>query len=101
MRMNMSMKIIEVQILKAKSEKVIARADVHFEGFLLKGFKVIRDEKKNKEYVTPPSYLAGAFWRPLFKTDSLEDWQEIQRRILEEFSTQQMKESLDEQYERK
>lgn len=90
----MSMKIIEVQILKAKSEKVIARADVHFEGFLLKGFKVIRDEKTNKEYVTPPSYLAGVFWRPLFKTDSLEDWQEIQRRILQEYDHFLMSESL-------
>lgn len=90
------MKILGITFLEARSEKVLARADVHFEGFLLKGFKVIRDEKTNKEYVTPPSYKAGQYWRPLFKTDTLEDWQMIRERILKEYNDKQMKESMQE-----
>lgn len=89
------MKILEVQIVKTKSESVRARADVHFEGFLLKGSKIIWDKEKRKEFVTPPSYLSGMGWRPLFKTDSPEDWQEIQRRILEEYNQTLIKETAD------
>lgn len=92
----MKMKILEVQIVKAKSEKVRARADVHFEGFWLKGFKVIQDPETKKEYVTPPSYSSPQGWRTLFKTDSPEDWQEIQRRILEKYNQTLMKEAADE-----
>lgn len=92
----MNMNIIEVIIVKAKSETVLARADVHFEGFLLKGFKVLKDPKTNKEFVTPPSYHSFSGWRQLFKTDKPEDWQEISRRILEAFNHQQIKESLEE-----
>lgn len=90
------MKIIEVIFLETSSEKVLARADVHFDEFLLKGFKVLRSEKTNKEYVTAPSYKAGIYWRPLFKTDSLEDWQQIQERILKEFNEKEIRESLEE-----
>lgn len=92
----MSMKILEVQIVKAKSERVRARADVHFDGFWLKGFKVLQDEDTKKEYVTPPSYLSPSGWRALFKTDSLEDWQAIQRQILEEYALWLMKETANE-----
>lgn len=91
----MTMKILEIQLIKAKSDKVQARADVHFEGFWLKGFKVVRDLEKKKEYVTPPSYFSQQGWRALFKTDSLEDWQEIQRRILEEYTLSLMKEAVE------
>lgn len=94
----MKMKILEVQIVKTKSEKVRARADVHFDGFILKGFKILQDEDTKKEYVTPPSYLSPSGWRALFKTDLPEDWQEIQRRILEEYNLNQMKEVVDESY---
>jgi DNA-binding cell septation regulator SpoVG len=84
----MNMKILEVALVKTKSEKVKARADIHFDGFLLKGFKVIQ--------VTPPSYQAGPFWRQLFKTDSEDDWKEIQRTVLDKFEKLQMEESFDE-----
>jgi len=93
--MIINMKILEVTFLESKSEKVLARADIHFEGFLLKGFKVLRDEKTNKQYITPPSYKAGIYWRPLFRTDSLEDWHDIQNRILEEYDKKQIEESLE------
>jgi hypothetical protein len=89
------MKILEVAFLESKSETVLARADIHFEGFVLKGFKVLKDRKSNKEYVTPPSYKAGIYWRPLFKTDSLEDWHVIQNRILEDYSHKQINDSME------
>lgn len=90
------MKILEIEIVKTKSEKVKARADIHFDGFLLKGFKILQDEETKKEYVTPPSYQAGNFWRPLFKTDSPDDWQEIQRRVLTKFNQVQIEEVANE-----
>jgi len=63
-------------------------------GFWLKGFKIIRGKEPNKEYVTPPSYQAGQYWRELFHTDSPDDWQEIQRRILQENFAHQVNESV-------
>lgn len=85
------MKIKEIKLVKADKGMVQARVDITFEGFILKGFKVIQD-KTGKTYVTPPSYLAGTFWRPLFYTEVEEDWNEIQRRVLEAFNNQQIKE---------
>lgn len=92
-------KIIEITFVKTEKGKVIARADVHFDGFILKGFKVIRDSL-GKEYVTPPSYESPKGWRKTFITDSKEEWQKIQARILDDFSKKQMKESADEIYEK-
>jgi hypothetical protein len=79
------MKIIEIQIVKTKSENVKARIDIHFEGFWLKGFKILQDPETKKEYVTPPSYKSFEGWRPLFKTDDSEDWKLLQQRILEKY----------------
>lgn len=90
------MKILKIRFLEAKSEWVKARADVEFESFTLNGFKVIEDSKSKKLYVTPPSYLSQKGWRPLFKTKKLEDWQEIQRRILNDYEEMLIKESLSE-----
>jgi len=92
----MSMNITSVEIIKAKSEKVIARADVTFDWFILKGFKILRDNKTGKEYVTPPSYQAGLFWRPLFRTNSPADWEKLQRLILEQYNQKLMQESVGE-----
>lgn len=90
------LKILGVEFVRTKSDKVRARADVHFEGFWLKGFKVIQDKESKKDYVVPPSYQSPKGWRVLFRTDSREDWQEIQRRILEEFNLYEMRETADE-----
>ncbi len=88
------MKILEVNFLESKSEKVLARADIHFEGFILKGFKVLRDSVSKKEYITPPSYKAGTYWRPLFKTDNLNDWIYIQQEVLNAYNKKQIEESM-------
>jgi|WetSurMetagenome_2_1015567.scaffolds.fasta_scaffold67445_2 hypothetical protein len=90
------MRITDVKFIKTTSKKVKARADIHFDWFLLKGFKIIWDEKKKKNYVTPPSYMAGRYWRELFRTDYPEDWDEIQRKALEAFDFYEMEESVNE-----
>lgn len=88
--------IEDVKYMLTKSENVICRADVTFsEGFELKGFKVLRDKLTNKEYVTPPSYKAGPFYRPLFHT-SPEVWRQIQNEILKRFNQWQIEQSLSE-----
>jgi len=93
------MKILEIKILNAKSENVKARADIHFDGFTLNGFKVILNSETHKEYVTPPSYKSFKGWRMLFKTDDEEDWNEIQRRVLEEYGHHLIDESVPEREE--
>lgn len=90
------MKILEVKFVKTKQGKVKVRADVHFEGFWLNGFKVFQDEETKREYLTPPSYPVGIFWRKLFKTDSLEDWKQIERKVIDEYNLWLIKESTDE-----
>lgn len=92
----MSINITSIEIIKAKSEKVIARADVTFDWFILKGFKILRDNQTSKEYVTPPSYQAGPFWRPLFRTNTPGDWEILQRLILEQYNQKLMQEAVDE-----
>jgi len=79
------LKILKVKLYRTAVGKVKARADIHFEGWLLKGFKVIPDEEKGKLYVTPPSYFSNRGWRELFRTDEVSDWNEIQRRVLETY----------------
>ncbi len=87
-------KIIQPSNSDRKAD-LLARADVHFNSFWLKGFKILRDKLTGKEYVTPPSYKAGVYWRPLFRTDSTSDWQEIHRFILDQFNQHLMKEAVD------
>ena len=89
------MKIKDIKLIKADKGMVKARVDITFDGFILKGFKVIKDNE-GKTYVTPPSYLAGTYWRPLFFTETEEDWNQIQKRVLETFNNQEIEEVLNE-----
>ncbi len=79
------LKILEVKFMNASSPSVIARADIHFDGFTLKGFKVAVSQETQKKYVLPPSYNSASGWRLLFSTDSKQDWQMIQNRVLADF----------------
>lgn len=90
------MKIVKITIVKTNSEKVRGRADIYFDEFLLKGFKVLQDPKSLKEYVTPPSYLSKMGWRPLFRTVNPQDWHDIEKEVLSAYNTYLMKETADE-----
>lgn len=90
----MKMKIKEIALIKSQSEMVKARADITFDGFVLKGFKVIKN-KEGKTYVTPPSYKAGAFWRELFHTEEEEDWDMIQKAVLSKFEEMEIGEEFE------
>ena len=90
-----TLEIIKVEFIKTKSEKVVARADVQFNGFQLKGFKVLKNEY-GKEYITPPSYLSPRGWRELFRTDNTEDWEYISNEILDRFNKKGIEDSLEE-----
>lgn len=90
------LKIIDVSFIKASSPKIKARADVQFDGFILKGFKVIFDSENHKDYVTPPSYFSpGKGWRMLFRTDNPKDWQQIQSIVLKKYSEYELKDSIE------
>jgi hypothetical protein len=90
------MKIKNINIIKSKSESVLARADVEFEDHIDRGFKIPHDSKTNKEYVTPPSYYTPGGWRPLFKTHTKEDWVILSSRIIKAYNEKQIEESLNE-----
>jgi len=96
------MRIVEIKFHKISDEdtEVVSRVDIHFDGFWLKGFKVIRDRDSNKEYVTPPSYRSPKGWRALFLTDSKTDWQKIVASVLSAYNEHLIKESADQIQER-
>lgn len=91
------MKITDIKFQKITNEdtEVVARVDIHFDWFWLKGFKIIRDPESNKEYVTPPSYRSSKGWRALFDTDDEKDWQKIRAAVLDSFNEHLMKENAD------
>jgi hypothetical protein len=79
-----SLNIVSIRFMTINKGDVIARADIHFKGFTLKGFKLLKDDGDDI-YVTPPSYLSSHGWRQLFRTDNPEDWNEIKETILFEY----------------
>jgi len=94
------LEVKEVVIVRTKSTTVRARADILFQGFWVKGFKVMQDDT-GKEFVTAPSYRAGQFWRALFKTERKKDWQEICHQVLKKYNSWSLKESVSEIFEEK
>ena len=86
------MKIVEVQINKIQTGKVVAQAKINFGWFWLAGFKVV-DGGESKKYVTPPSYKSSFGWKALFTTVKKSDWKEIQSRILEAYEEWELEES--------
>ena len=89
------LEIIKVEFIKSNSGKMVARADIQFNGFQLKGFKILKNEH-GKEYVTAPSYLSPLGWRQLFRTDNEEEWNNICQEVLSRFGDHSIKESLEE-----
>jgi hypothetical protein len=95
------MQIVEIKFHKItdKDTEVVSRVDIHFDGFWLKGFKVVRDPVTKKEYLTPPSYRSPLGWRALFNTDDPAVWRKICASVLSSYDEQLMKESADETQE--
>lgn len=90
------MNILKIEIIKTSSPTVQARADVVFEDHTIKGFKIMRDAKTGKDYVTPPSYFTPNGWRPLFKTQTKEQWTELSSAIIKRYNDKLIEESLNE-----
>ena len=76
---------IKITILKNKTSQVKARATVEFDSHEVRGFKVFRDDKTNKDFVTAPSYFNGKSWIPLFKTNSKENWSYLCAKVLDQY----------------
>lgn len=92
------MKIIKVQFVKINNSesKVLVRADILFEEFELRGFKVVSDsDNPTKQYIVPPSYRSDKGWRALFKTVNPQDWQKINAVVLAEYNKYLINESLE------
>lgn len=89
------MNIHEIQIRKIDSGKVKGQAKINFEWFWLSGFKVVSDEE-GKLYVTPPSYFSPFLkkWNPIFTTIKKEDWQQIQKAVLDKYNETDIEEVL-------
>ncbi len=86
---------IKINILQNPTSKVLARASVEFENYLLvAGFKIFRDEKKEKDFVTPPSYFNGSAWIPLIKILNKNDWSYVCSEIIDKYNQELIEESL-------
>lgn len=85
---------IKINILQNPSSKVLARATVIFDSHEIRGFKILRDDKSGKDYLTPPSYYNGKSWVPLFKTTSIEEWNYLCAKVIDEFNKELINKSL-------
>jgi hypothetical protein len=77
--------IKSIKITLTEPYFIKAKADVHFEGFELKGFIITEDPSTDTVSVAAPSYKTPHGWFPLFKTDDPNEWKVIQNRILDEY----------------
>ncbi|HUD09983.1 MAG TPA: hypothetical protein VMR77_04260 [Patescibacteria group bacterium] len=89
------MKLININITKTSNDsKVKARATIDFDTHQLRGFKIFRDEKTGKDFVTAPSYFNGKSWIPLFKTHTKDDWTDLCSQVIDKYNEELIKESL-------
>lgn len=90
------MNIANVTIIKTVSSTVLARADITFDWFELKGFKILQNQQSKKVYVTPPSYHSPSGWRQLFRTLQEKDWEQITSKVIQKYEEEEMKSFIDE-----
>ncbi|QQG41265.1 MAG: hypothetical protein HYV90_03785 [Candidatus Woesebacteria bacterium] len=95
MEITLEIKEIRFVPIKSSNTKVKMRADIHFNNFWLKGFKILTDNS-GKDFVTPPSYPTKFGFRQLFRTDDKSDWQKIHAEILRQYQDYLIKESANE-----
>jgi len=78
---------MKIKILDDKKTKAIIGLD--FGEFVVRGFRVMESQFENaqgdKLWLTPPSYLGGGRYHPIFFMPNKELWQELEGRIWSEY----------------
>lgn len=82
--------IVKVKFVDQAKLKAIISLD--FGDFTVKGFRVMQSEFKNDNgdelWLTPPSYLGGTRWHPIFFVPDKELWKQLESKIWEEYKIQ-------------
>lgn len=82
---------LKIKILEDKKTKAIIGLD--FGDFVVRGFRVIESQFDNmngeKLWLTPPSYLGGGRYHPIFFMPDKEQWQELEKIIWKEYKIKQ------------
>jgi len=88
----------KIKILDDKKTKAIIGLD--FGEFVVRGFRIQESQYKNEKgdllWLTPPSYLGGGRYHPIFFVPDKELWKELESRIWKDYYEQ-----LDNHYKKK
>ena len=88
----------KIKILDDKKTKAIIGLD--FGEFVVRGFRIQESQYKNEKgdllWLTPPSYLGGGRYHPIFFVPDKELWKELESRIWKDYYEQ-----LDKHYKKK
>jgi|SRR3989338_1629430 len=83
---------IQVKIKFVDQEKLKAIISLDFGDFTIKGFRVMKSDYKNDNgeelWLTPPAYLGGGKYHPIFFMPNKERWKELEKKIWEEYKIQ-------------
>lgn len=89
---------LKIKILDDKKTKAIIGLD--FGEFVIRGFRVTESKFENmngdKLWLTPPSYLGGGRYHPIFYLPDKELWKNMEKWIWDEY-----KKALDAHYKKK
>lgn len=81
---------IKCKFIEEKKLKAIITLD--FGDFVVRGFRISESEYENRQgeklWLTPPSYLGGGRYHPMFFMPDKELWQRLEEKIWDEYRRQ-------------
>lgn len=88
--MKINIEEIEVKIKFVDQALLKAIITLDFGDFVVKGFRVMKSNytDNNGLWLTPPAYPAGGEYHPIFFMPNKERWQELEKKIWEEYEIQ-------------
>ena len=87
--MKVDINSIKVQVKVLESQKLKAIIGLDFGDFVVRGFRVMESQFDNprgdKLWLTPPSYLGGGRYHPIFFMPEKSLWEALQAKIWDEY----------------
>lgn len=87
--MKLDLREIAIRVKVLQDKKLQAIISLDFGEFVVKGFRIQGSEYENykgdKLWLTPPSYMGGGHYHPIFFMPDKEKWKELELRVWEEF----------------
>jgi DNA-binding cell septation regulator SpoVG len=77
---------LEIQIFPRENGQMVAQAKLTYGIIEISGYRIMRSKQDNSLFIQPPSYQTGfGKWKPLVFFNDPTIWQEIQKKISEEY----------------